>query len=595
MATALTVAGVWEPSTTRAAPPASAPTEPESGEQGDPPTPAAAATAASAPGDAGGSPTQTPVVTAATVGDTAAPKPTVEPDGTWAPTGLSGRSAFNLPVAEVDDPYGRRPPSVPAVTLDQVTRFALDNPLVRAADEKVHAVEALLDKARYAWIPVIETTTALSPGANIECDDVQLDNGTTEPFSFQFCRAGGDPDLDISKVSGYFSQLGRAGVRFSFKAQTIIPVFSFGRKLKHLKDLGKAGVALAKLTKMATEQETVLLVQQAHVTLLLARESQAVLREAKGVLDKAYRRVVKDVGDPDDWGAEIDEGGERDPDDLTRVELAAVELEVKMREALKVEALALAALWALGGKAAPDGFDIAERALPRVRVRGGLAPVSHYIDAAQSTRPEAKMAAAAVKARKAQERLARAAFLPDMGIAVSFGAAVSNAADGEMSQLYYQDGFNYTRITAALAMRWRWDTGAIFDLRRARAIVRSQEHQREASKLLLARDVHTAYQDVVEAKARLEATERATKLAWRLVLSAEISDAGGSGNARDLLKALEKWYTKRFDGASAVHAHSEAIARLSRAVGAAIPTESDSAHTAQPGSSGAARSGAAGL
>jgi len=381
-------------------------------------------------------------------------------------------------------------------------------------------------------------------------------------------------------------------VRFTFQADTVIPVFSFGRKLKHFKDLGRAGVALAKLKKIATEQETILRVRQAHVTLLLARESQSILREAKKVLDKAYGSVVEDLGEPDDWASDIEDSEDsRDPDDLTKIELAAVELEMKMREALKAEALALAALWALAGRAAPEGFDIAERTLVRHDIEGGAKPAEDYVEIALTTRPEAKMATAAIKARKAQERLARAAFLPDMGIPVSFGLGASNAADPGMSQLYYQDGFNYSRFTAVLAVRWRWDTGAIFDLRRARAQVRSQEHQRDAQRLLLANDVAIAYQDLVEARARMEATARAVELSWKLVLRQQLREAAGGGDAGELLKQLEKWYTKRFDQASAIHAHDEAIARLARAIGRPIATEaqpesqpeSQPAQTAQVG------------
>lgn len=493
--------------------------------------------------------------------------------GRWKPTGLSTRSAFHTPAADRTDPYGPRARGVPQLSLEQVTRFSLENPLVEAAEEEILAMEAMLSKAKFAWIPVVDTVATLSPGANVQCDDLLLDDGTPDGFEFQFCRSGRDRDTDIYTIRGYFSQLAQAGVRFSFQANTVIPVFSFGRKLKHYKNLGRAGVALAKLKKIATEQETILRVRQAHVTLLLARESQSILVEAKKVLDKAYGSVIEDLGDPDDWAADDEDTDDsRDPDDLTKIELAAVELELRMREALKAEALALSALWALAGRAAPEGFDIAERTLVRHEIEGGTKSANDYVEIALTTRPEAKIATAAIEARKAQERLARAAFLPDMGIPVSFGVGLSNAADPDMSQLYYQDGFNYSRFTAALAIQWRWDTGAIFDLRRARAQVRSQEHQRDAQRLLLAIDVQQAYQDLVEAQARVEATERAVELSWKLVLRQQLRDAAGGGDAGELLKALEKWYTKRFDQASAVHAHDEAIARLARAIGRRIAT-----------------------
>ena len=90
-------------------------------------------------------------------------------------------------------------------------------------------------------------------------------------------------------------------------------------------------------------------------------------------------------------------------------------------------------------------------------IEGGIKRLPDYKKMATVHRPEARMASAAVKAREYQEKLARANFLPDLGIVVSAGVARSTSADMEMSTLYYQDGFNYSRFTAALALRWRWD------------------------------------------------------------------------------------------------------------------------------------------
>lgn len=538
----------------------------------DPRPPDAPATDTTATADAPAAQPASPITTPKIGPSTAPPKRKDEPPagGVWAATGLETRSAFHLPVAERLDPYGPRPEGIPELTRDQIVRYALDNPLIKQAEAKIDAMQAQVQRAKFLWIPIIDATAGLSPGVNVRCDDVLLDDGTTEGFEFQFCRSGRDPDLDVQTVQGYFSQLGQAGVRFTVGLNTVVPLYTFG-KGKQLRKLAEAGLAITKLQKATAQQQTILLVLQAHVTLLLARESQAILRESKSVLDKAHRRVTKDLGDPDDWAADPEDTNDlRDPDDLTKVQLAAVEVEQKMAEALKVEALALSALWALGGSAAPAGFDVVERKLRVEPPKSGTLPLSDYVEIAAKQRPEAKMASAAVAARRAQQRLARSMFLPDIGIALSFGVAVSNAADRDMSQLYYQDRFNNTRFTAALAMRWRFDAGQIFELRRARAEVRAADHQREAAQLLLAREVTTAYQDLVEAERKLATAERAVELSWRLVLSQELSDSAGGGDSGELLRSLEKWYRKRFEQAEAVHGHNEAVARLGRAVGVAL-------------------------
>ncbi|MBC8070536.1 MAG: TolC family protein [Deltaproteobacteria bacterium] len=235
---------------------------------------------------------------------------------------------------------------------------------------------------------------------------------------------------------------------------------------------------------------------------------------------------------------------------------------------MKVESLALSALWALAGTGAPVGFDIAETKLAKVSLDGGVKTLRHYKEIAVETRPEAKMAAAGVQLRKAQERLARSNFLPDIGIALSVGVARSSAADNDMDTLYYQDGFNFSRVVAALAVRWRFDFhNDAFDLIAARADVRAAQHQREAAKLLLGRDVEEAYADLLETQAIIEIRERARTASWRLVVSQQQKDTVGGGNATELLRALEKWYEWRFAHVEAIGQHNIAAARLARAVG----------------------------
>lgn len=530
-------------------------------------------------------------------GDAAEPKGPLPRDDLDAlddedePTGATPKrqSAFSMPAAARTNPYGPRPKGVPELSREQIVRFALDNPAVAAAEDEVQAMKAQLDRARFLWVPQIETLTTLSPGVNVRCDDVRVDDGTPDGFDFQFCRSSDDPDLDVNTVSGYFKQLSRAGVRVAFSADAVIPLFTFG-KIKNAKALARVGVALKKLEKAATQAETVLLVNRAYAGLLAAREGEAILREAKKVVERARERVEKDLGGgEDDWATEAEDvNPDRDPDDLLEIQLAELELESRMREAMKIEAVALAALWALAGKAAPPGFDVEAKRLQPDAVDGDLRPLDDYRRIAVVQRPEAKMATAAIQARAAQQRLARSNLLPDFGVALGVGIARSTSADRDMTQLYYQDGFNYSRFTAALALRWKFDLGLVFELRRARAQLRAAEHTQEAARLLLGHEVEKAYLDVVEATQGIDLAREATAVSWRLVISQEQKDTVGGGDAEKLLRALEGWYKKRFEEVEATHAHNRALAELERAVGTPLVAQPGRAASAAPRSRRAA-------
>lgn len=500
-------------------------------------------------------------------------------------TASPARSALHSQASTLLDAYGGRPANAPALRLEEIIEYALQNPLVQAAKQDVVAMEAQVKKTRFAWIPVISTEMTLMPGANITCDTFTLfpsvsEAGDVAPLDFQYCRSQRNENevYNLNRVTDYFSQLSKAGVRFEFKASTVIPITTFG-KLINLKKLAKVGLDLKRLEQMQMEHETIVRVHQAFTTLMLARESLAILQEAEGISKKAIGRVRADLGgdSDEDWDQDLDDEPDaatnlaRDPADLFKTELAGVEIAELSLQARRIEAVSLSALWALAGRAAPRGFDISQPRQPLYAIPGGLQDVQAYKEEALRNRPEAKMAAAAVLARHHQERIARANFLPDLGILLSFGVARSNAADPNIREFYYNNSLNYSRLTIALAMRWKWDFHMkAFDLQAARAVERSATFQNEAARLLLAQEVEQAYRELVEATHDIDLEREAVDLSWKLVVAAQQKDTVGGGDAGELVKYLETWYRRRFELAEAIQHHNLAVARLSRAVGSQL-------------------------
>jgi len=478
---------------------------------------------------------------------------------------------FDMQPARRTDSYGPRPAGVPQLSRAQIVELGLQNPLIRAADAQVEQLEAVLLKARFAWVPVIKTTTALAPGFQTRCDDMTLAAsdtlGNTTPIDFQFCRPPGGVDIDT--VRGYFKQLAGAGITVRFNADFVVPLYTFG-KIKNGKAMAQAGVALAQLGKERARQETILRVHQAHTALLLARESIGILGEAWAVLQDAKKSIEKDLGEGDD--ADPDETNpDRDPADLLRVELGEMQLQERMNAARKIESVALATLWTIAGDAAPPGFDVVERELVPDSVAGGLKPIEHYRELGLQARPEAKMAAGLVDLRKAGEKFARSNFLPDLGIVASAQVAYTPKADPAMRTLYYQDRFNYSRLVLALALNWTLDFhNQAFNLKKARAERREAEAQREAANLLLALEVERAYRDLLEAEQGMRLTARAIKKAKQLVIDQQLKQTVGGGNFVDLERALTRWAEWRFKHFESIHAQNVALATLSRSVGVSL-------------------------
>jgi outer membrane protein TolC len=490
------------------------------------------------------------------------------------------RALFDMPASTRDDAYGPRPVGVPALTREQIVRYGLDNPYVHAAEEHIESMRALLLTARFAWVPVIRTSAVLTPGAAIDCDDVTL-LGEDGPFSYQYCRAAGDPadgfgnPADLQTITGYFDRIAQAGVAMRLSADFIAPITTFG-KIVNAKRLARVGVEIAEVQHLATQQETVLRIYEAHAALLLARESIEILAEAWRVLQQERGKIEADLGLGSDGQPAFDADPndinlDRDPDDLTRLELGEIELATRMREARLIESKALATLWAIAGNAAPHGFDVAERQLEADSVEGGLAELDHYRAMALQNRPEAKLADAGVAARKVQEKLARTNFLPDLGAVIRLGYGYANAATPDMRTLYYTGRLNYSNIYFGLALSWDLDFhNNAFALKRARAERREAQFKQEAAQRLLLLEVEDNYRAVLDAEQQLRFAELARDKAWKLVVSEQTSASIGVTDFDLLTRALKQWAEFEFQRFEAVMKRNTALARLSRSVGAPL-------------------------
>lgn len=489
------------------------------------------------------------------------------------------RKLFEMTPSERDDSYGPRPAGVPQLTREQIVRYGLENPYVKAADEHVVAMETLLRKAKFAWVPQIQTTAVLSPGAAITCDDVEL-QGTDGPFTYQYCRSTGDPingndAVDIQQVQGYFQKIGQAGIALRVQAEIVMPITTFG-KIVTAQSLAKVGVELAAIQKLATEQETILRIYQAHAGLLLARQSIGILAEAWKIVQTERAQIEQDLGIGPDGEQAFDADPadlnlDRDPDDLTRLEVGEIDLADRMREARLIESQALATLWAIAGNAAPQGFDIAETTLAPDPVIGGLADLDHYKALARKQRPEARMADAGVKARRVQEKLARTAFLPDLGAVVRLGYNYANNADTDMRTLYYSGRLNSSQIYFGLALSWNLDFHFdAFALQRARAERREAEYLREAAQAMLGLEVEQAYRSVLDAEQSMDFAELGRDRTWKLVVSEQTSSSIGAGNFEQMRKALTSWAEHEFEYFEAVMERNNAVAKLGRATGTSL-------------------------
>lgn len=455
--------------------------------------------------------------------------------------------------AALRDPFGPRPAQAPVLDLDELLLLTAQNPRKAKAQAQLDAMQAMLNMARFAWIPSIKLNAFLSPGANIACDDIML--ATTQPGTphrFQYCRARSDANLDLNRVGDYLRDIQNAGISLRLEGDLLIPISSMGKGLA-IKDAAKAGVALAALNALRVAQDTSLQTKQAYLAVELAQNSMEIIQEAWSILKRHQQKLAANEDD--------------DPEALPRVELAQIEVARRAQQLRRIEGSARAALWALAGESAPEYFAIRTKSLELWRLPQGLASREYYHRLAQSSRPEALMAKSQLRLRRAQEKLAKRQYLPDLGLIVGFRLGYANKADVPRER-YYDNRANFSAIYAGLGLRWEFVPSLrIFGLHRARAQTREAYADRDSARRWVALEVDRAYDELRVALEEVELSEMAISRARRLIATQEAKASVGEADFEKLNRSLESWAKLEFERLSAISRHNAAVAKLSRAVG----------------------------
>lgn len=416
------------------------------------------------------------------------------------------------------------------LTFPQVVARAQANPLARAAREKTHAAEAQADEAHAARWGKLQVTSFLAPSPRIKCDDPT-------------CTSTSPKDVTIN-VAGVFG-----GV----KVEVVQPLYTFG-KLSSISEAAHQAAEAAQLSENVVAGNLVELSAKAYYGLKLARELVWMLEDGLDEITKGQKQLEEKLA-------------EGSPDvtiqDKLRLETLRAEVEARLTEAHEAEATALAGLRALVGD---DTIDIDEEQLEAVAFDLG-ANADDYVARAASGRSDLRAARHGAQAAAAMADFQRAQWWPDLVVVggVNFAAAqgVENAPSA-----FYNDPFNTLGAQLGLALRWTLDPAsqrarvrkADADSRRADALV-------AAANLGATLEVRRAYAKALQAKKRLESTEKGEKAAKGWVASVLQADAIGVISAKDMADALVAYFTLKGRVLQTTFDWNLATVSLRRAVG----------------------------
>jgi outer membrane protein TolC len=348
---------------------------------------------------------------------------------------------------------------------------------------------------------------------------------------------------------------------FSFGISGVLPLYTFG-KIEATSQAAQAGVRVAEWDMEKWRQAMRMDVRRAYFGLKLARDARDVIDDAADRLNRAVQGVKDKIakGDPN-------------VTDIDRLRLEAYRQEVLAQslQAPKGEAYAIAALRFMTG--VETSFDIPED--PLRRPDRPLVDLVQYMEAARLLRPDINMARAGVVARKAMVSYGRARLFPDFGLGVG-ADFISTPSATQQNDLYASDPYNHFGYYFSFGMKWSLDF--LPQVARTEQAESQLEETRALERLAQGNaiyEVEKAYADVIEAKGREEAWDKAEHTAKRWIVTVQDNIDLGSGDERSLLEPLRVYGNARVQHLYALMDYNVTMSSLALASGwdAAAPTD----------------------
>lgn len=444
-----------------------------------------------------------------------------------APTARAQEPAPEPARAEAEEAGDHDPRANELDLAELITHAIASWPGLRASEHRIAAAEAQLDEAWISPFFQINATLGLAVAPETRGSPIL------------------SPDSQLP-LDNAWRPLVRAGV------EAVVPLWTFG-KLDAARSAARGGIRAARADRERAHAQLRLDVRRAYFGLGLALDALEMIGEGQPKLERAVERIEERIENDDPSVNEMD-----------RWRLASTIAEVLARasEARRLEASSRAALEVLTNV---EGFTVPECSMSAVMLPER--PFEWYLSRARDQRPELEMLRGAIDARRAAADLATARFFPDIGLALgasySYGPGIT-----DQNNPFIVDAANYTSLGAGIVARWSLDfLGHHYRSERAHEELAALEAQAEEVERGIRIEVSDLFNQVEDARRRVEAWGRGHRDGRAWFLAAVQADQIGAGEARDLVDAVRAYFTNRFNHMQAIFDLNAAVSKLERAVG----------------------------
>ena len=445
-------------------------------------------------------------------------------------------------------------------TLDQLLAMAQKTyPGITAGKHAVDLARRQRFRAKWAWVPQGNIKGYVAPASSVKCLGPVMDTTTGQIKVDSSGAIAMEEGSNMCAVTDTYdlSTFKWDSVVLKLQAEIGMPLWTFD-KIGSARRAATAGVELRQSQVKATEQKLAYDVTRAYWGVKLAREILFYIKDGRKHLDKGIRIVDEDIDD---------DKGNYTMGDAQRLKAASAEVDRRVLEAKKLEAIALAALQILtGNRGKPFALD--EEVLKVLP--GKPAALAAYRKLALKHRPDVSSLKAVVKAAGAAQDLEKARFLPDVILVAGLEATYAPGID-RTNNAFYSNPYNTVGAGFGLAVNWKFDLLQQYGKYKEA----SSQHQMalaKQSEAMLGIDIELqkAVISLNDAYQRYEVTKRSERIARGWLNSITQSMGVGVAKMNDLTDALVTYYTAKFKHLEAIMDINVGWAELQRVVGTKV-------------------------
>ncbi len=409
-----------------------------------------------------------------------------------------------------------------SVNFSECVEMAIkNNDQIRAAGKEINVSEAKLYQAHPRSIPIVKYEHRLAPVPR-----------------------------DIDDAAGSFFE-GDISVFNEFKVEVGSVLTTFG-KIKTAQDLAQLGINASWFKREKTSNEVIGKMYQVYQGILLARELLKLASEAQ-------KALTEKIGD-------MEKEDTKDQIQILKLKVAVYEIDRRVQEATKKEALALEALKYQMGVESDVDLVIKDRSLTRVAFN--LKNINFYLDQAREYLPEFKLLSTGVEAREKQLKLQKLDVVPDLGVGGFVDIGKTPGVRGGEDENNFTNPFNFTKAGAGLQLQGKFDyVKNKAQNKQSEAELLKTIYEKRAAVGALELEIRKIYLDVVEARNLTNKAQDEIKAARQLAFLTKSNIDIGIGEKKDYYDALQSYLVFQGRSFEAVYNYNVAVAMLKQKIG----------------------------